>query len=71
MSDVERARHYFRSVCHREFFLTATAAAPLNLLHPRVGSKVTAWLQSLDELVFRVTPLTRRYAWITRIELRR
>jgi len=67
--DIEKARCYFQNVVHREIYLLAVLAAPLNLLSYKAGSIVERILYLVDKLIFKVVPQTRRYAWITLIQL--
>jgi len=69
LSDIEKATRFFKGVNHKEFFLLATIAAPLNLIDHSLAKLIVKKLQSADKFCFRVFPWLRRYAWITLITL--
>ena len=68
-ADIDGARSIFSCVEHRELFLLSVAIFPLALFSPRTASLLLALLRPLDQLIFRVIPATRRYAWVTVITL--
>lgn len=62
------ASQLFR-VQHSEHFLFSVAAAPLHLFSDKVAKSTIHWLEGIDQFWFRSVPSSRRYAWITLIEL--
>jgi SAM-dependent methyltransferase len=67
--DIDRARNSFNLVDHSEHYLFAVGAAPLNLIGEGVARPVIRMLCSFDQLVLKLLPAMRTYAWITVIRL--
>ena len=69
LADIESASRYFRNVTHREHFLFAILAAPLNLASNAAGRIAIELLDRFDGFIFRRLPFTRSFGWMTMIEL--
>jgi SAM-dependent methyltransferase len=68
-ADIERTRKGFRSCHHREHFLFAVCAAPAHLLGKRFALAVIGALGRVDQVLMRLLPGLRRYAWLTLMEM--
>jgi SAM-dependent methyltransferase len=68
-ADIESARKGFRRCRHREHFLFAVCAAPAHLLGKRCALSVIGALDRVDEILMRLSPGLRRFAWLTFMEM--
>jgi 2-polyprenyl-3-methyl-5-hydroxy-6-metoxy-1,4-benzoquinol methylase len=59
----------FASIEHREYFLFSLLAAPFNLVSHKIGGYATGFLNAVDRLLFACFPWSRRYAWISLIQV--
>ncbi|MCP3913173.1 MAG: class I SAM-dependent methyltransferase [Actinomycetia bacterium] len=66
-SDLEGAKRRFRTVETEFHVLTALVASPVS--HTRWGQVLASVLGRLDSLVFRLLPVSRRWAWIVVLTL--
>lgn len=69
IDDMERARRWFRTVSHREHFLFAVCAAPIHLLGRRAALATIGGVDRFDQLVMRLAPPLRRFAWLAMLEM--
>lgn len=69
--DIGRMSRSFSLVSHTEHFLFALAAAPAHLLGRRISRTLIRSLDAFDQVTFRLIPATRRYAWLTMIEMQK
>jgi len=69
LDDMERAKKWFRTCSHREHFLFAVCAAPVHLLGKKSALTVIGKLDQFDQLMMRVQPRLRRYAWLSVLEM--
>jgi SAM-dependent methyltransferase len=69
LSDMEKAKKWFRICSHREHFLFSVCAAPAHLLGKGFALSVIARLDQLDQWVMRSRPRLREFAWLTMLEM--
>ena len=69
MKDMEEARKWFRLCSHREHFLVAVCFAPVHLLGKRVTLASLGLVDRFDQLLMRLMPSLRRYAWLALLEM--
>jgi SAM-dependent methyltransferase len=65
LAEVAAAGARFCGAAHREYFLFAVLAAPLNLVSRRAARLATRLLGAFDQACFAAVPPARRFAWIT------
>ncbi len=71
ITDVEKAERWFRTVLHREHFLTAVCAAPTHLLGRSLALRTIGSLDRVDGVLFRIVPPLRSLAWLTMTEMQK
>jgi ubiquinone/menaquinone biosynthesis C-methylase UbiE len=64
MDDLRTARRWFEQVEERSFHLFSLAAGPL-----RRFSRLVAFLDRVDRIVFRIIPPLRKHAWVVVLTL--
>jgi SAM-dependent methyltransferase len=69
LADSERARKWFPACRHREHYLFAVCAAPAHVLGKGFALAVIGVLDRVDQVLMRLLPGLRRYAWLTVIEM--
>lgn len=71
IADIQVAKTIFAHVYHREHFCLALAAAPVHLVNEPVARSCVRALDAFDQLVFKLIPIARRYAWLTLIDMQK
>ncbi|MGQ9547410.1 MAG: class I SAM-dependent methyltransferase [Roseiflexus sp.] len=72
MADLRFFAEPFAGASHREFYLLALAAFAFAPFGGRgLFQRTLQALNAVDRHIFRLTPVLRRYAWVTVIEMRR
>jgi SAM-dependent methyltransferase len=69
LSDIDRARRWFRVCEHREHFLLAVCAAPAHLLGKRFALSAVGFVDRVDGVLMGVVPSLRKFAWLTLVEM--
>jgi SAM-dependent methyltransferase len=69
LEDMEKAKKWFRVCSHREHYLFAVCAAPVHLLGKNVTLAVINGLDRVDQVMMKVQPRLRRYAWLSVLEM--
>jgi len=70
-ADIHKARKWFRTCSHREHFLLSVFAAPVHVLGKSAALTVIGGLDRIDQLMMRMVPPLRRFAWLTMLELKK
>jgi SAM-dependent methyltransferase len=69
LEDMDKAKRWFRHCSHREHFLFAVCAAPTHLLGKKFALSVIGKLDGFDQVLMRVRPGLRRFAWLSMLEM--
>jgi SAM-dependent methyltransferase len=69
LADIALARSFFGVAEARFFVFTALLAVPMR--NTPLGGFSRRWLNSIDQWLFHLVPLSRRLAWIVVLELRK
>jgi SAM-dependent methyltransferase len=69
LDDMEQARRWFCECSHREHFLVAVCFAPAHMLGKRAALAVLGVVDRFDQLLIRLMPSLRKYAWLSMLEL--
>lgn len=69
LADIEKAKKWFRTCCHREHFLFSVCAAPAHVFGNRFALSLIDKLDRFDQQVMRAVPAFRRFAWLSMLEM--
>lgn len=70
-NELKRVELYFSECKHKEYFLMSVAIAPINLISYSMAKWMTRMFNRIDQILFRVIPYVRRFAWITLLEMKK
>jgi SAM-dependent methyltransferase len=65
LADMSKAKRWFHNCSHREHFLIAVCFAPVHLLGERFSLAVLGAVDRLDQVVMRLIPGLRNFAWLS------
>jgi ubiquinone/menaquinone biosynthesis C-methylase UbiE len=68
-ADMDKAKRWFRACSHREHFFLAVCFAPAHLCGKAVTLAVLGGVDRFDQVLMRLVPSIRKFAWLTMMEM--
>jgi hypothetical protein len=69
LGGMDKTKKWFRTCSHREHFLSSVCFAPTHLFGKRVTLAVLAAVDRFDQILMRLMPPLRHFAWLAMMEM--